>query len=81
MVELGRRRGVEELGDEVPYSFGVVFLEEVAAVWEGGELGFEGGELTGDFGAGLDEAATGRASLVSKRRTCAGFVGSRNLRA
>jgi hypothetical protein len=31
--------GVEELGDEVPYSVGVVFLEEVAAVWEGGEVG------------------------------------------
>ena len=32
-------RPVEELGDELPYSFGFVFLEEVAAVWEGGELG------------------------------------------
>jgi hypothetical protein len=31
--------GVEELGHEAPYSFWVVFLEEVAAVWEGGELG------------------------------------------
>ena len=31
--------GVEELGDELPYSFGGVFLEEVAAVGEGGELG------------------------------------------
>ena len=55
LLELGRLRGVEELGDELPYSFGVVFLEEVAAVWEGGELGFgvvalEAGHGFGDVG-------------------------------
>jgi|GEM_PF-3602318 len=32
LLELGRLWGVEELGDELPYSSGVVFLEEVAAV-------------------------------------------------
>ena len=49
---LGFGGGGEELGDELPYSFGVVFLEEVAAVWEGGELGFGAGALEAGHGFG-----------------------------
>ena len=52
LLELGRLRGVEELGDELGYSFGFVFLEEVAAVWEGGELGLGVGALDALHGFG-----------------------------
>ena len=45
-------RPVEELGDELRYSFGGVFLEEVAGVGERGELGVGAEGLEAAHGVG-----------------------------
>ena len=44
--------GVEELGHELPYSFRLVFLQEVAAVRQRGQLGFGAGALEAGHGFG-----------------------------